>query len=615
MVSVTRVALSAARIALAVALALPGAVSAPAQAEALHERTMARVNAETRLDQLFADDERAELALDPLGMLGRGEQVTLPQFELLFTPDRTRALRKVNADALARLARIDRAALDDRHRISYDVFRSDKTLERDALLPENTALTDVQPFDHFGGFHVEYASIAAGDGAVPLDTVADYKANLARNRALGIVFGNAIARFREGMASGEVEPALTVRNMIGQIDALLAQPVSQSPFYSPVDQFPESFTRATRHRLTREYRAAIITSVYPAYRKLRAFLAHEYLPAARDSVGLSEMPGGARLYRLLVRENTTLDLDPAEIHQLGLSEVARIQSEMEQVKQQMGFEGPLRAFFDHLRTDPEYHPQSAEQLAEGFRAVGRKVDELAPQYFLHLPKTPLLIEAYPDYRAKYEAGGSYTQGSPDGTRPGIFWYNTYDLKSRFLTGITTLYLHEGAPGHHFQISLAQEDARLPDFQRYGGNTAYVEGWALYSETLGYDMGFYKDPWQHWGTLDDEMLRAMRLVVDTGIHTMGWSRDQAIDYMLANSGMGRSDATAEVERYIANPGQALAYKIGGLTIQRLRRKAEAELGDRFDIRQFHDQVLGSGALPLRVLEDKVDRWIAATKKQD
>jgi uncharacterized protein (DUF885 family) len=275
----------------------------------------------------------------------------------------------------------------------------------------------------------------------------------------------------------------------------------------------------------------------------------------------------------------------------------------------MGYTGPLRDFFDHIRSDPQYHPQSADQLADGFRAVGRKVDAEAPKYFLHLPRTPLLIEPYPAFRAKYEAGGSYNQGSPDGKRPGIFFFNTYDVKSRFLTGITTLYLHEGAPGHHFQISLAQENTSLPELQRFGGNTAYVEGWALYAETLGYEMGFYNDPWQHWGTLDDEMLRAMRLVVDTGLHTRHWTRDQAIAYMLANSGIGRSDANAEVERYIANPGQALAYKIGALTIQRLRRKAEAALGARFDIREFHDQVLGSGALPLPVLEAKVNGWIA------
>lgn len=603
-------------VALAIALLGPSPASA-ASRHANHPPVSAKLapepaDANATLDSLFADDERAELALDPIGTLGRGEQISLAQFEMLFTPHRTTLLRQADSAALARLARIDPARLDAAHRISYEVFRSDKELAREELLPANTALTDVRPFNHFGGFHVEYASIAAGDGAVPLNSVADYEANLARDKALGVVFGNAIARFREGMASGVVEPRLTVRNMVGQIDALLAQPVMQSPFYSPVRQFPESFRPATRRRLAGEYRRAILADVYPAYRKLRAFLADEYLPAARESVGLSQMKGGPGLYRLLVRENTTLDLDPDAIHQLGLGEVARIQAEMEQVKTEMGFSGPLRDFFDHLRTDPQYHPKTAAQLADGFHAVGRKVDALAPQYFLHLPRTPLLIEPYPDYRAKYEAGGSYTQGSPDGTRPGTFFFNTYDLKSRFLTGVTTLYLHEGAPGHHFQISLAQENESLPDFQRFGGNTAYVEGWALYAETLGYQMGFYKDPWQHWGTLDDEMLRAMRLVVDTGLHTKGWSREQAIDYMLANSGMGRSDATAEVERYIAIPGQALAYKIGALTIQRLRGKAESELGARFDIRQFHNQVLGSGALPLPVLEAKIDRWIAATK---
>lgn len=322
------------------------------------------------------------------------------------------------------------------------------------------------------------------------------------------------------------------------------------------------------------------------------------------------MPGGERLYRLLIRYHTTLDLDPAAVHALGVSEVARIKAEMERVKQDLGFTGALPLFFDHIRTDPRFHPRNEAELAAGFRAVGRKVDALAPRLFLHVPRTPLQIEPFPAiYRARFEAGGSYAQGSADGRQPGVFFFNSYDIRSRFLSGVATLYLHEGSPGHHFQISLAQENETLPDFQRFGGNTAYTEGWALYAETLGYEMGFYADPMQHWGTLDDEMLRAMRLVVDTGIHAKGWSRDQAVAYMLANSGMGRSDAEAEVDRYIANPGQALAYKIGALTIQRLRREAETQLGARFDIRQFHNQVLGSGALPMPVLESKVRDWIA------
>jgi uncharacterized protein (DUF885 family) len=409
-----------------------------------------------------------------------------------------------------------------------------------------------------------------------------------------------------------VASQLTTRNMIAQIDALLAQKVTETPFAGPTRNFPKTFDATTRRRLTAAYTAAIGREVFPAYRKLRAFLNDEYLPAARDQVGLSAMKGGDALYRYDVLSQTGTDLDPATIHNLGLGEVARIRGEMEKVKLELGYTGPLKDFFDEIRTNPKYHPTTRKQLTAGFAAVGRKVDAQIPRLFSTVPKAKLEIRPYPGYSEKYEAGGSYESGAPDGSRPGVFYFNAYDLPSRFLTGITTLYLHEGAPGHHFQISLAQENPDLPDFQRFGGNTAFVEGWALYAETLGYEMGFYKDPQQHWGTLDDEMLRAMRLVVDTGLHTKGWSREQAIDYMLGNSGMGRTDATAEVERYIAIPGQALAYKIGSMTIQRLRHKAEKELGDKFDVRAFHEQVLGSGALPMAVLEAKIERWIATRK---
>ncbi|BEV01382.1 DUF885 domain-containing protein [Novosphingobium olei] len=596
-------------------LALAGCATVPSQAAAPQTPRAvvdAPVDEGAALDRLFADDARNEQALDPLAGLERGERVSADRFRLLFTPALIDQQRASNASALERLGRIDRKALDEAHRISFDVFRDSKLEEKIGLSPQIVALTAPRPFNHFGGFHVEFPGLVAGESAMPLETVADFEARLALDRALPAVFDTAIARFREGEASGVTEPRLTVRNMIAQIDSILATPPAQSTFTSPIRQFPRSISTRERRRLAREFLDVTTNSVYPAYRSLRSFLADEYLAKAREDVGLSAMPGGDRLYRLLVRLHTTLDLDPAAVHQLGLGEVARIQTEMEQVKRELGFAGPLRDFFDSIRVDPRFHPRSAEELARGFEAVGRKVDALAPRYFVHLPRTPLLIQAYPAYRAQYEAGGSYSQGAADGSRPGVFYFNTYDLKSRFLSGITTLYLHEGAPGHHFQISLAQENTALPDFQRFGGNTAYVEGWALYAETLGYEMGFYKDPMQHWGTLDDEMLRAMRLVVDTGLHTQGWSREQAIDYMLANSGMGRSDATAEVERYVANPGQALAYKIGALTIQRLRRKAEGELGQRFDIRRFHDQVLMSGALPLPVLEAKIDRWIAQEK---
>lgn len=571
-----------------------------------------RLSENAALERLFAEEMRLGFALDPMGALQQGQKVSVNEFLLLFTSDLARQRRETNAQLLARLEKIDPGKLDEAHRISRAVLIDAKTADAALLEPHDLALTEARPFNHFGGFHVAYPEVSSPGSGIILETTGDYELLIARHRVLGRVFDQATARFREGMASGVTEPRLTVDNMIAQIDALLAQPVERSPFTSPARSFPTTVPSAERQRLRRTLSEVTRREVYPAYRKLRRFLADEYRPAAREQVGLDALPGGDRLYRDLIRAYTTLDLDPDTVHQMGLSEVARIQNDMERVKADLGFGGTLRAFFDDLRNNPRYHPKTEQELSDGFRSVGRKVDMLAPRYFLHLPKTPLQIQPYPAYRARFEAGGSYAQGAPDGALPGTFFFNSYDLKSRFLTGVTTLYLHEGAPGHHFQISLAQENTSLPDFQRFGGNNAYIEGWALYAETLGYEMGFYKDPMQHWGTLDDEMLRAMRLVVDTGLHAKGWSRDQAVDYMLANSGMGRSDAEAEVDRYIAIPGQALSYKIGALTIQRLRKEAEGTLGRKFDIRAFHDQVLGSGALPMKVLEGKVRGWISRTR---
>jgi uncharacterized protein (DUF885 family) len=324
------------------------------------------------------------------------------------------------------------------------------------------------------------------------------------------------------------------------------------------------------------------------------------------------MKGGGPYYDYLVQSTTTTKKTPEQIHQLGLSEVARITKGFENVRQEVGFKGNLHQFFDYMRTSPKFAPKSREQIEQDYARIKKAVEAQVPQYFSLVPKTPLVIKPYPPYREKFEAGGSYDSGTPDGSRPGTFYFNAYDLPSRFTWEETTLFLHEGEPGHHFQISLAQENAALPAFMRFGGNTAYAEGWALYSETLGYDMGFYKDPYQRFGTLNDEMLRAMRLVVDTGIHTKGWTRDRSIKYMLDHSGESKTDATAEVERYIAIPSQATAYKIGSLTIQRLRDKAKAALGPKFDIREFHAQVLDTGALPMAILEQKIDRWIAAKK---
>lgn len=380
----------------------------------------------------------------------------------------------------------------------------------------------------------------------------------------------------------------------------------------PVTNFPEDFSEADKARLTAEYRTAI-ADINAAHTRLRDFLRDEYYPVARQTVGLSQMKGGEALYRQLIESTTTLPLEPDYLHDLGLSEVARIKGDLEEIKAEVGFDGTLNEFFDYVRTDPKFQAKSREALTQSYYDIGKQVDAKIPEYFTLTPKAELVIKPYEEYREKFEAGGSYNSGSPDGSRPGTFYFNAYDLPSRLTTGNVTLYLHEGAPGHHFQLSLAQENEALPAFMRFGGTTSFVEGWALYAETLGYEMGFFDDPWNRYGTLQDEQLRAMRLVVDTGLHSKGWSRDQAIDFMLENSGMTRTEVVAEVERYIAIPSQALAYKVGALKIQELRKRAESALGDDFDIRAFHAQVLDTGGLPLPVLEAKIDRWIAAGGK--
>lgn len=592
--------------ALALALFVPPglhAQSAPPSAQTQRDE-------DARLALIFAQDAKREEETDPLERLYRGELVDADVFSRLFTAELDRLALASTQQSLAALARIDRRRLTPARQLSYDVFLRAKREDLAWLQPQVLALTAVRPLSHFGGLQVEFPTLITQGGAISYETESDYRRALQLDAIFARVLDQAVARFRQGMASGVVESRLTVRNMIVQIDALLALGAEGSPFFTPVKRLPERMPEPVKAELREAYGRVIGTEILPAYRRLRTFLADEYLPAAREKPGLSAMPGGARLYRRLIERHTTLPLGAEQVHRLGLHEVARIQREMDEVRLQLKFSGTLRQFFEAVRTDPRFHPQTKEELSKGFAAIAKAVDGKVPDYFLRRPRTPLVIQPYPEYREKFEAGGSYNQGSPDGSRPGTFFYNTYDLPSRFTSGMTTLYLHEGVPGHHFQISRAQENPTLPDFQRFGGNNAFVEGWALYAETLGYPMGFYKDPIQHWGTLDDEMLRAMRLVVDTGIHTKGWSREKAIDYMLANSGMGRTDATSEVERYIANPGQALSYKLGAMTIQRLRAKAEKALGAKFDVRQFHEQVLDSGALPLPVLEAKIDRWIAA-----
>ena len=568
--------------------------------------------AHDRLFRLFKQSDEDNLRRNPISGLFRGDLRYADQFGDYITDEYYAKEKAATVAELSALRSIPRDQLNPTDQIAYDVFEYSNQQGLEGYEPKYFDVTVVRPINHFSGFHTFYPTFASGKGAAPFKTVLDYENNIKRHAGYAQLMDRSIGRFRQGMKSGVFETKLTIRNVIDQLNEQLKQKPEESQLYAPVKKFPESISAADQSRLTAATRAAIVDQIYPAMTRLRDFLQNEYLPMARDQVGLSSMKGGAVLYDKMVRDSTTLPLTAAEVHEIGLKEVARITKEMDKVKAEVGFKGTRPQFFEYLRTDPKFKMPTREALTQGFYDIGKKVDAKLPDYFSTIPKAKLEIRPYDPVIEKLQAGGSYEQGTPDGSRPGVFYFNAYDLPSRTTPGMTTLYLHEGSPGHHFQISLAQENEALPPFMRFGGNTAYVEGWALYAETLGYPMGFYKDPYQRQGTLDDEMLRAMRLVVDTGIHSKNWTREQAIKYMLDNSGLSETEVKNEVERYIAIPTQALAYKIGAMTIQRLRAKAERELGPKFDIKDFHAQVLMTGALPMAILERKIDAWIAAKK---
>jgi len=562
------------------------------------------------LPKLFAESDEASLKRHPLNALFRGDLRYADQLGDLFSDAATEGDYQAARMDMFRLGCIKRELLSPTDQIAYDVFKWQTEIDLRGASHALRALTDVRPIDQFNGIQTQYPDIASGQGAAPFNTVADYENNIKRNRQYAVQLDVAIARFKEGLATGVVQPKLVVERVIEQLDGQINAGFAASPFGMPVAHFPDAILAADRTRLASETKASVTDAIIPAYTRLRDFLKHDYLPHAREGAGLIYMKGGPQLYAYLIESNTTLPLTAEEVHATGLAEVRRIRTEMEKIKDQVGFKGSLAQFFVHLREDPQFQPKSAQWLHDRYVAIGAQINKRIPEQFATIPKSPLEIRPEPAFREKTAAGGEYNGGTPDGTRPGIFYYNTYDLPSRTTKEMETLFLHEAIPGHHFQISLAQENETLPSFMRFGGNTAYVEGWALYAESLWHDLGMESDPYQRFGGLDDEMLRAMRLVVDTGIHAQGWSREQAIKYMLDNSSMGKTDATAEVERYIAYPGQALAYKTGQMTIQRMKAKAKAALGAQFDVRKFHAQVLMTGALPLAVLEAKIDAWIKA-----
>ena len=560
------------------------------------------------LRALLAESARSERSIDPLDAV-RAKGVDAARFtDPLSDAYRDQRLAAKQRDARG-LAAIDRNALSDTDRLAYDVFR----YRTDAAIEEITSgLFDIgrmTNLDPSFGLQVSFPDAASGAGA-PLRTVADHEAGLSRMHWFAGYMKNAMDQLAQGLARGYVQPRIVVLNVLAEVDAMLALAPEATPFYKPVLDLPASFPAAERTRLAAAYRKVIVDEVLPGYARWKQYLTTTYLPAAREQPGLCAQKDGARMYAAALARHTTTRLTADEIHALGLSEVARIRGEMEAVRTELKFDGDLHALFAHVRTDRSFYFTRPQDLLDRFASILERIWIGMPRLFSRRPKAPFEVRALPSL-GETRGTGYYALGPADGSGPGVLYFNMSMLDTRPIPTLETLTLHEGVPGHHFQGSLAQENTALPDMLRFGSDfTAYVEGWGLYSESLGKELGLFTDPWQWFGHLDFEMLRAVRLVVDTGMHARGWSRERAIAFMTDNTSMAARDIVVEIDRYIADPGQATAYKVGELRLQALRRRATERLGARFDIRRFHDQVLMTGALPLDILEARIDAWIAA-----
>jgi uncharacterized protein (DUF885 family) len=578
------------------AQAAPAASVAPASAES------------QRLNELFEAYFEEWLQLNPLLATSIGDPRYNDRFEVMISPEWRARFERLERGYLERIKGIDRDKLGPQERLSYDVFKSARELEIEGLRFPGYLM----PLNQFYSVPNTFVQLGSGSGLQPFKTVKDYDDFLKRVDGLVAWTDQAIANMREGVAKGYSVPRVLAERTLPQLESQVVARPEDSSFWGPIRNMPASFSAADRERLTAAYRTMIETKVLPTYRRLHDFMRDEYLPKTRETVGLGALPDGKAWYDYNIRDITTTNYSAERIHEMGLLEVARIHGEMRKVMERVGFKGDLDAFFDYMKTDPKFVYPNASDLIQGYVDIKKRVDPQLPKLFEVLPKADYEVRAVEPFREKSAAGGSYQAASEDGSRPGIFYANTYDLKSRPKWAMEALSLHEGNPGHHFQISIQREQAGLPKFRRFGGYTAYSEGWGLYAESLGQSLGMYEDPYQYFGKLEGELWRAIRLVVDTGLHAKGWTRQQVLDYMDANSAAGEARRVSEAERYMAIPGQALAYKIGELKLQELRQRAERELGPKFDLRKFHTVVLVNGALPLYVVEAEVDRWIASQR---
>jgi uncharacterized protein (DUF885 family) len=589
------------------AAGVPAATGAAAGAAAAAGRAIAPpsgapVPAEAaRLHALFDREWEMRLRDNPLfaTQVGRHDyDALLPSVTWAELEQRHRAQQQL----LAELAAIDRGKLGDADAVNAEIWREQL---RDRVADFELGAYQM-PFNADSGFHTNFAQLP---DQMPFAGVGDYRNYLSRLRAWPRYVGQQIELMRMGIERGFTVPRATLDGYEGTISAHVVADPAKSVFYRPFERFPAAVPEAERQRLREEAATVIRDGVVAGYRRLLDFYRAEYLPRARATIGASELPNGRAYYAHQVHRFTTLELSPEEIHRIGLAEVERIAGEMQAVIRQVGFRGDFAAFLASLRSDPRFYPKSGEELLMDAAWIAKRIDGKLPSEFKTLPRLPYTIQPVPEHLAPKYTAGRYVSAPAGSTQPGVYWVNTYQPETRALYDLEALTLHEAVPGHHLQIARARELADLPSFRRYSNISAFSEGWGLYSEWLGLEMGFYTDPYSNFGRLTYEMWRACRLVVDTGIHAKGWTRRQAIDYLAARTALPLHEVETETDRYISWPGQALAYKLGELKIKELRRRAENALGPAFDVRQFHDVVLGSGAVPLAILEQNVDRYIA------
>ncbi len=564
----------------------------------------AQATASEQLARLFEDEWEFGLVENPLFATSVGDRRFNDRLPSLAVGDIERRAG-MEREFLRRVQSIDWEALSPGERISAAIF---ERLKRDEI-QEYTYRTYLTPITNREGFHVFFPQLP---GRVRLQTVEDYENYIARLNGFEKYAEQHIELMRIGLREGFTLPKLVLEDYQGAIEPHIVDDPGASLLYGPFRSFPDGIAETDRERLTAEGVKAISESVIPGYQAFLAFMNDEYYPGARETIAASDLPNGQAFYEYRVRRFTTLDLTPLEVHSIGLAEVQRIRGKMQEIIERVEFDGNFAQFIEFLRTDERFYVDDPEELLRRTSLVLKRMDGQLPKLFNTLPRLPYGIRPIPDFIAPKTTTAYYSPGAGDGTRAGYYNVNLYNLPSRPLYEIEALSFHESVPGHHLQIALQQEIEDLPAFRRFSGFTAFVEGWALYAERLGLETGFYQDPYSDFGRLSYEMWRALRLVVDPGMHYLGWTRQQAIDFMAQNSALSLHNIVAEVDRYIAWPGQAVAYKMGELKIRELREYAESELGDRFDVREFHDVVLLSGAVPMGVLETNVSTWVAGKR---